>query len=135
MFNAAVGLIVDVVLAIPDFIEGYRNADEYMGLTDKYFDKYMNSTVFAVFILSFLIGVIIRLMFLKWKRGYILSGVFALISVIVWLWTKHLANHGVDGTVMLWGLMATELAIGSLIVGGLSLLIKKMKHQKANNLP
>ena len=39
-----VGLIVDVVLAIPDFIEGYRNADEYMGLTDKYFDKYMNST-------------------------------------------------------------------------------------------
>ena len=95
----------------------------------------MNSTVFAVFILQFLIGVIIRLMFLKWKRGYILSGVFALISVIVWLWTKHLANHGVDGTVMLWGLMATELAIGSLIVGGLSLLIKKMKHQKANNLP
>ena len=95
----------------------------------------MNSTAFTVFVLPFLIGVVIRLMFLKWKRGYILSGVFALISVIVWLWTKHLANHGVDGTVMLWGLMSTELAIGSLIVGGLSLLIKKIKHQKANNLP
>ena len=95
----------------------------------------MNSIIFTVFVLPLLIGVMIRLMFLKWKRGYILSGVFALISVIVWLWTKHLANHGVDGTVMLWGLMATELAIGSLIVGGLSLLIKKMKHQKANNLP
>ena len=95
----------------------------------------MNSVIFTVFVLPLLIGVMIRLMFLKWKRGYILSGVFALISVIVWLWTKHLANHGVDGTVMLWGLMATELAIGSLIVGGLSLLIKKMKHQKANNLP
>ncbi|MBO5728054.1 MAG: hypothetical protein J6R39_05470 [Oscillospiraceae bacterium] len=88
----------------------------------------MNSTVFSLFVLPFLIGVIIRSMFLKWKRGYILSGVFALISVIVWLWTKHLANHGVDGTVMLWALMATELAVGSLIVGGISLLIRKIKH-------
>ena len=88
----------------------------------------MNSTVFSLFVLPFLIRVIIRSMFLKWKRGYILSGVFALISVIVWLWTKHLANHGVDGTVMLWALMATELAVGSLIVGGISLLIRKIKH-------
>ena len=85
----------------------------------------MNSTVFIVFILPFLIGVMIRLMFLKWKRGYILSGVFALISVILYFWTKHLTNHGVDGTVMLWALMAAELTVGSLIVGGISLLIKK----------
>lgn len=88
----------------------------------------MNSTVFTVFVFPFLIGVIIRLMFLKWKRGYILSGVFALISVIVWFWTKHLVDHGVDGTVMLWALMATELTVSSLIVGGISLLIKKIKH-------
>ena len=57
-----------------------------------------------------------------------ISGVFALISVIVWFWTKHLANHGVDGTVMLWAWMTTILTAGSLIVGGLSLLIKKIKH-------
>ena len=88
----------------------------------------MNSTAFTVFVLPFLIGVVIRLMLLKWKRGYFLSGVFALISVIVWLWTKHLANRGVDGTVMLWALMATELAVGSLIVGGISLLIRKIKR-------
>ena len=88
----------------------------------------MNSTVFTVSVFPFLIGVIIRLMFLKWKRGYILSGVFALISVIVWFWTKHLVDHGVDGTVMLWALMATELTVSSLIVGGISLLIKKIKH-------
>ena len=88
----------------------------------------MNSTVFTVFVFPLLIGVIIRLMFLKWKRGYILSGVFALISVIVWFWTKHLVDHGVDGTVMLWALMATELTVSSLIVGGISLLIKKIKH-------
>ena len=88
----------------------------------------MNSVIFTVFVLPLLIGVMIRWMFLKWKRGYLISGVFVLISVIVWLWTKHLANRGVDGTVMLWALMATELAVGSLIVGGISLLIRKIKR-------
>ena len=90
----------------------------------------MNSTVFTVFVLPFLIGVVVRLMFLKWKRGYILSGVFALTSVIVWLWTKHLANHGVDGTVMLWALMTAEFTAGLLIVGGISLLIKKQNIKR-----
>ena len=88
----------------------------------------MNSTVFTVFVLPFFIGAIIRLIFLKWKRSYILSGVFALISVIVWIWTKHLADHGVDGTVMLWALMTAELTVGSLIAGGASLWLKKIKH-------
>ena len=88
----------------------------------------MNSVIFTVFVLPLLIGVMIRWMFLKWKRGYLISGVFVLISVIVWLWTKYLANRGVDGTVMLWALMATELTVGSLIVGGISLLIRKIKR-------
>lgn len=88
----------------------------------------MNRTVFIVFVLPLLIGVIIRLMFLKWKRGYMISGVFALISVIVWPSTKYLVDHGVDGTVMLWAWMTTMLTVGSLIVGGISLLIKKINH-------
>lgn len=88
----------------------------------------MNRTVFIVFVLPLLIGVIIRLMFLKWKRGYMILGVFVLISVIVWLSTKYLVDHGVDGTVMLWAWMTTMLTVGSLIVGGISLLIKKINH-------
>ena len=88
----------------------------------------MNSIIFTVFVLPLLIGVMIRWMFLKWKRGYLISGVFVLISVIVWLWTKRLVHHGVDGTVMLWAWMTTILTVGSLIVGGISLLIKKIKH-------
>ena len=87
----------------------------------------MNSTAFIIFVLPFFIGIIIRLLFLKWKRGYILSGSFALLSVIAWVWTKYLVSNGVDGTVMLWALMATELAIGSLITDGISLLLK-IKH-------
>ena len=88
----------------------------------------MNRTVFIVFVLPLLIGVIIRLMFLKWKRGYMISGVFVLISVIVWPSTKYLVDHGGDGTVMLWAWMTTMLTVGSLIVGGISLLIKKIDH-------
>ena len=87
----------------------------------------MNSTAFIIFVLPFFIGIIIRLLFLKWKRGYILSGAFALLSVIAWVWTKYLVSNGVDGTIMLWALMATELAIGSLITDGISLLLK-IKH-------
>ena len=87
----------------------------------------MNSTAFIIFVLPFFIGIIIRLLFFKWKRGYILSGTFALLSVIAWVWTKYLVSNGVDGTVMLWALMATELAIGSLITDGISLLLK-IKH-------
>ena len=87
----------------------------------------MNSTAFIIFVLPFFIGIIIRLLFLKWKRGYILSGTFALLSVIAWVWTKYLVSNGVDGTVMLWALIATELAIGSLITDGISLLLK-IKH-------
>lgn len=88
----------------------------------------MNGALFTIFILPFFIGAIIRSMFLKWKRGYMLSGVFVLISAIIWLWTEHLVDRGVDGTVMIWTLMAAELAVGSLIVGGISLLTKKIKR-------
>ena len=88
----------------------------------------LNSTVFTVFVLPYFIGIMIRLIFVKWKKGYILTGAFAALSVIAWIWTKHLTNHGVDGTVMLWALMMTELTVGALITGVIGLLIKKLKR-------
>ena len=88
----------------------------------------MNSTVFTVFVLPYFIGIIIRLIFIKWKKGYILTGAFAALSVIAWIWTKHLTSHGVDGTVMLWALMMTEVTAGSLITGVIGLLTKKLKR-------
>ncbi|MBR2928305.1 MAG: hypothetical protein IKC24_04020 [Oscillospiraceae bacterium] len=94
----------------------------------------MNSAIFLYFVLPFLIGTIIRLMFLKWKKGYLLSGVFILISIIAWLWTSHLVNHGTDGTLLLWAVMATEFTAGSLMTDGISLSIKKAKHRKADKL-
>ena len=87
----------------------------------------MNSTVFMVFVLPFLMGVMIRFVFLKWKRSYIVSGVLVLISAIVWVWTNHLVNRGVDGTILLWALMATELTVGWLLVGGISAWVRKRK--------
>ena len=99
----------------------------------KKLSNYITSThtqiqnIFAIWILPLLIGMLIRLVFVKWKKGYILSGVFALISIVAWIWTKNLVAHGVDGTVMLWAWMSTVLAVGSLIVGAISLLVKKIK--------
>ena len=85
----------------------------------------MNSAVFMYFVFPFLLGIMIRLLFFKWKKGYILSGAFALIAVAVWIWTNHLVNHGVDGTLLLWAVMAAELAVGSLIADGILLLMRK----------
>ena len=87
----------------------------------------MNLTVFRVFVLPFLVGALLRWILLKRKRGWLLSAVFALLSVIAWFWTRHLVSHGVDGTVLLWAVMAAELTAGSLLVGGISLLMKKLK--------
>lgn len=93
----------------------------------------MNSAVFMYFVLPFLFGIIIRSMFLKWKKGYLLSGVLILISIITWLWTSHLVNHGTDGTLLLMAVMAAELSAGSLITGGIALLIRKTKHRQTGN--
>ena len=88
----------------------------------------MNAAVFSIFVLPCLIGATIRAIFLKWRRGYFLTVAFALLSVIVWFWTEHLVRRGVDGTVLLWACMAAELFVGSFLAGGISLLIRKIKH-------
>ena len=102
-----------------------ENLSDYIASTNT-----IKQTNFTVWILPLLIGVLIRLVFIKWKKGYILSGVFALITVVVWFWSKNLVSHGVDGTVMLFAWMSTILTVGSLIVGAISLLIKKIKLQE-----
>lgn len=53
----------------------------------------MNGTVFFIFVFPHLLGALLRAMLLKWKRGGLLSCVFALIAVIVWIWTKSLVDH------------------------------------------
>ena len=95
----------------------------------------MNGMAFFVYVFPFLLGAVLRAMFLKWKRGCLLSCVFALIAVIVWIRTKSLVDHGMEGTLLLWALMAIELTVGSCVVGGLSLLLKKTRCRKDPDLP
>ena len=92
----------------------------------------IKQTNFIVWFLPLLIGMLIRLLLVKWGKGYILSCVFALISVVVWIWTKNLINNGVDGTVMLWAWMSTIFTGGSLIVGFIFNFIKKMRVLRRN---
>lgn len=40
-----------------------------------------------------------------------------------------------QGTILLWALMAIELTAGSCVVGGLSLLLKKTRCWKGPDLP
>ena len=89
----------------------------------------MNSAAFMYFVLPFLIGIMFRAMFLKWKKGYLLSVIFILITIAVWIWTSHLVDHGTDGTLLLWAVMAAEFTAGSLVTGGISLLVKKAKRR------
>lgn len=53
----------------------------------------MNGMAFFVYVFPFLLGAVLRAILLKWKKGYLLSCVFALIAVIVWIWTKSLVDH------------------------------------------
>jgi len=94
---------------------------------------HMNSAVFMYFVFPVLIGILIRSLFLKWKKAYLLSAGLVLISVVTWLWTSHLVNHGTDGTLLLLAVMAAELTAGSLITGGMALLIRKTKNRQTDN--
>ena len=93
----------------------------------------MNSAAFMYFVLPVLVGIMFRAMFLKWKKGYLLSVIFILITIAVWIWTSHLVDHGTDGTLLIWAVMAAELAVGSMVTGGISLLVKKTKHRGAED--
>ena len=88
----------------------------------------MNGTAFMVFVFPFLVGVLLGAVLFKWKRSWILSAVFAAASVIVWIRTKYLADHGVDGTVMLAAWMATEFTVGFALVGGVAWLVRKCRR-------
>ena len=85
----------------------------------------MTHTVFMVFVFPFLLGAIVRMPVLRWEKGYLLSVVFLLLSAAIWIYTEYLVNHGVDGTVLLWAVMATEFAVGYFLVGVLTRLMKK----------
>ena len=83
---------------------------------------------FTVWILPLLIGMFIRLLFIKWKKGYILSCIFVLLTIVVWWWTNNLVKLGADGTVMLWAWMSTMFTGGSLIIA----VIYLRKNRKDN---
>ena len=85
----------------------------------------MNRTMFMAFVLPVLLGAIVRVPLLRWKKGHLLSAVFLLLSVAIWIYTEYLVNHGVDGTVLLWAVMATEFTVGYFLVGVIACLMKK----------
>ena len=83
--------------------------------------------ILIVFVLPFLLGVLFRLLFMKRLRGYLVTGVFGIIALI--LWGNAVLNFipGNEG----FGLIATMGSfafIGSLATGIALLLISGVKR-------
>ena len=79
------------------------------------------NTILIIFVLPFLFGIIIRLLFMKSLRGYLVTGGFGIIALI--LWGNAVLNFipGNEG----FGLIATlgsSVFIGSLVTGILLLI-------------
>ena len=79
------------------------------------------NTILIIFVLPFLFGIIIRLLFMKSLRGYLVTGGFGILALI--LWGNAVLNFipGNEG----FGLIATlgsSAFIGSLVTGILLLI-------------
>ncbi|MBE6935967.1 MAG: hypothetical protein E7458_05630 [Ruminococcaceae bacterium] len=93
----------------------------------------MNNVIFLCFVLPVILGIVIRFLLRKWRKAYLVTGAFALLSLLVWIWTRHLVSHGTDGTLLLWAVMTAELAAGSLLTGGFLWLVQRTSRGKAAN--
>ncbi|MBR5871539.1 MAG: hypothetical protein IKZ09_10950 [Clostridia bacterium] len=77
--------------------------------------------ILLFYVLPFLIGVLFRLLFMKSLRGYLVTGVFGIIALILW---GNAALNFIPGNEG-FGLIATlgsSVFIGSLVTGILLLI-------------
>ena len=79
-------------------------------------------TIFILYVLPFLLGVLFRLLFMKSLRAYLVTGVFGIIALI--LWGNAMLNFipGNEGLGLI-ATMGSSAFIGSLVTGIVLLLI------------
>ena len=85
------------------------------------------NNIFIIFVLPFLLGIIIRLLFMKSLRDYLVTVVFGIIALI--LWGNAMLNFipGNEGLGLI-ATMGTFAFLGSLATGIALLLIAGAKH-------
>lgn len=80
--------------------------------------------LFMLYALPALMGIVLRLIFIKWKRGYVITGVTALLTAALWLRAELINTHGSEGPAIL-ALMAGMMTAGALLVGAIAYVVKK----------
>lgn len=69
-----------------------------------------------IFIIPFLVGVVVRFLFQRMKRAYLITSVIAVLAVIGWVVFYTVPSHGSE----LYGIIALLLtcaAVGALLIG------------------
>lgn len=77
-----------------------------------------------IFIIPFLVGVVVRFLFQRTKRAYLITSVIAVLTVIGWVVFYTVPSHGSE----LYGIIALLLtcaAVGTLLTG---LVVQAKRH-------
>lgn len=78
-------------------------------------DQIIKNYIF-IFIIPFLIGVVVRILFQRAKRAYLITSVIAVLAVIGWVAFYTVPSHGSE----LYGIIALQVtcaAVGALLIG------------------
>ena len=77
-----------------------------------------------IFIIPFLIGIVVRILFQRAKRAYLITSVIAVLAVIGWVAFYTVPSHGSE----MYGIIALLLtcaAAGALLTG---LVVRAKRH-------
>lgn len=86
-------------------------------------DQIIKNYIF-IFIIPFLIGVVVRILFQRAKRAYLITSVIAVLAVIGWVAFYTVPSHGSE----MYGIIALLLtcaAAGALLTG---LVVRAKRH-------
>lgn len=86
-------------------------------------DQIIKNYIF-IFIIPFLIGIVVRILFQRAKRAYLITSVIAVLAVIGWVAFYTVPSHGSE----MYGIIALLLtcaAAGALLTG---LVVRAKRH-------
>lgn len=83
--------------------------------------------VLMIFVLPAVVGIVLRLIFFKWRRGYIVDILCAVLAVVLWGVAFFVPSYGSEGNALL-AMMATLLTAGTLASGAVVQIVRGRKR-------
>lgn len=84
--------------------------------------------ILEVFVLPPLAGIILRAIFLKKQKGFLVSAVLGVLTAGAAVWAFAIPSHG-DETPGIIFCMAGLATVGALLCGGVNRLVRKLKSK------